>query len=219
MPGRRFGISGLTGLILLTTAAYAGPVFDPSEFSGLPYIDYSSSPAGVIPPDSAVTDQYLPWGVRHDGHTTTPPGPPGISSYSGLPALDAGTEHHLPILTLDITFPDGVTEVGAFYLMGHPGNAIKLSVFDEALNLIEAVKVLPEEMPYQPGPYGFNEGFVGLATDVPFTTARFQADNTTFVIDDLHFTPEPATLLLLALGGVLLMVRRHRSIRHVAGVE
>jgi hypothetical protein len=92
-------------------------------------------------------------------------------------------------------------------------------VFDEVGTLVEEVKVFPDEMPYQPGPYGFNEGFIGLATDVPFTTARFQADNTTFVIDDLHFTPEPATLLLLALGGVLLIVRRHRSIRHVPGVE
>ena len=219
MRARQFIVFVLTGLILPAPAAHAGPVFDPSEFSGLPYLDYSSSPVGVIPPDSVMTDQYAPWGVRHDGHTTTPPGPPGISSYSGLPALDAGTEHQLPILTIDITFPDGVTEVGAFYLMGHPGNAIKLSVFDEAMNLIEAVKVLPEEMPYQPGPYDFNEGFVGLATDVPFTTARFQADNTTFVIDDLHFTPEPATLLLLALGGVILILRRHRSVRHVSGIE
>ena len=217
MCGRRLLTLALIGLTVPPLAAFAHPVFDPSEFSGMPFIDYSSSPQGVLPPDSVVTDQYSLWGVWHDGHSTTPPGPPGIGSYSGLPALEAGTDHHLPILTLEMTFPDGVTDVGAFYLMGISTNAITLSVFDHEELLVESVTVPPDQM--TPGEYDFNEGFVGLMTDQPFTIARFQSDNTTFVIDDLHFTPEPATLLLLALGALILLKQSRTPTRRPSGVK
>ena len=206
MKPRLLLVSTLLGLGVLPLTADAYPVFDPGDLTAPMLIDYSSSPVGIIPEGHPVTDQYAGWGVHHDGHTTTPPGPPGMSSLSGLPGLEAGAVG-IPPLTLRVGFTVPVTEVGAFYLMGGPENAITLSAYDDGAELIELVTVLPADM--LPGPYGFNEGFVGLVTDSPIAAVTFAGTDTTFVVDDLHFgIPEPVSLMILGLGSVAVLRRK-----------
>ncbi|MCH9001530.1 MAG: PEP-CTERM sorting domain-containing protein [Planctomycetes bacterium] len=206
------------GMILcVVVAAYvrparAVPVFDHTDFPESAILNYSDSPAGLIAPGDPVVNQYASLGVLHDGHTTTPPGPAGMSSLSGLPGLEAGSDD-IPGPFLEITFDIPVTGVGAFYLMGGATDPIILSVFDAENNLIETVVVLPDDMPMRPGPFGFNEGFVGILTDTAIAWARFDADDLAFVIDDLHVVPEPATATLAVLGALAFLFRRNRRIR------
>ncbi|MBU0719409.1 MAG: PEP-CTERM sorting domain-containing protein [Planctomycetes bacterium] len=202
-----FHLLALAGAVMWPATSWGSAVFDPGDFTAPTVIDYSSSPVGVIPPGNPVIDQYLSLGVVHDGHTTTPPGPPGMSSLSGLPALEAGAVGvAVPPRVIEISFATPISEVGAFYLMGGATNSMTLSALASDGSVIESVTVLAEEMPLAPGPYGFNEGFVGLITQEPIAAARFESVDLTFVIDDLHFgIPEPATILLLALGALALV--------------
>ena len=204
--------------------ARAVPVFDHTDFPESVILNYSDSPAGLIAPGDSVVNQYASLGVHHDGHTTTPPGPSGMSSLSGLPGLEAGSgdlpgrfleiaSGDLPAPFLEITFDIPVTGVGAFYLMGGATDPIILSVFDAENVLIETVVVLPDDMPMRPGPFDFNEGFVGILTDTAIASARFNADDLAFVIDDLHVVPEPATATLAVLGTLAFLFRRNRRIR------
>ena len=197
--------------------ARAVPVFDHTDFPESVILNYSDSPAGLIAPGDSVVNQYASLGVLHDGHTTTPPGPSGMSSLSGLPGLEAGSgdlpDPDFPAPFLEITFDIPVTGVGAFYLMGAPTDSIILSVFDADHGLIETIVVLPDEMHMAPGPFGFNEGFVGILTDTAIASARFDAETLAFVIDDLHVVPEPATGALAVLGGLAVFFRRNRRFR------
>ena len=88
-----------------------------------------------------------------------------------------------------------------------------MSVFDAENDLIETVVVLPDDMPLRPGPFGFNEGFVGIVTDTAIASARFDAETLAFVIDDLHVVPEPASGALAVLGALALLLGRRRRIR------
>ena len=197
--------------------ARAVPVFDHTDFPESVILNYSDSPTGLIAPGDSVVNQYASLGVLHDGHTTTPPGPSGMSSLSGLPGLEAGSgdlpDPDFPAPFLEITFDIPVTGVGAFYLMGGATDPIILSVFDAENNLIETVVVLPDDMPMRPGPFDFNEGFVGILTDTAIAWARFDADDLAFVIDDLHVVPEPATATLAVLGALALLFRRNHRMR------
>lgn len=175
-----------------TTTSQAVPITSPGAFTvPMTVIDYSHSPVGLLPGSTSITTQYATLGVIHDGSTTTPPGPPGMSSFSGLPALESPAgdpDGHLPI-TIDFTVP--VTEVGAFYLMGSSTDAIMLTAFRADHSVIESVTILPSSMPLHPGPFGYNEGFVGLITGEAISSVVFAPSTSAFVIDDLHFGAGP----------------------------
>lgn len=215
----RISIALLVGVVVsaYVRPARAVPVFDHTDFPESVILNYSDSPAGLIAPGDPVVNQYASLGVLHDGHTTTPPGPSGMSSLSGLPGLEAGSgdlpDPDFPDPFLEFAFDIPVTGVGAFYLMGGAGDPIILSVFDAENVLIETVVVLPDDMPMRPGPFGFNEGFVGILTDTAIASARFDAGDLAFVIDDLHVVPEPATATLAVLGALALLFRRNRRMR------
>ena len=212
MPRTAIGIFLCVIVSVQALPVSAVPVFDHSVFPDSAILNYSDSPAGPIAPGDPVINQYASLGVRHDGHTTTPPGPSDMSSFSGLPGLEAGSGD-VPGRFLEITFGIPVTGVGAFYLMGASTDPITLSVFDAENDLIETIVVLPGEMPMRPGPSGFNEGFVGILTDTTIALARFDAETLAFVIDDLHVVPEPATGTLAVLGALAFLFRRNRRIR------
>ena len=60
-------------------------------------INYSNSPVGTLPGGTSITNQYSSLGVIHDGSTTTPPGPPGMS----MPRVCRGSN---PMLAIRIHF-------------------------------------------------------------------------------------------------------------------
>lgn len=66
----------------LSTQSQALLITNPENFTApMTVIDYSNSPVGVLPGGTSVTNQYSALGVLHDGSTTTPPGPTGMSSF------------------------------------------------------------------------------------------------------------------------------------------
>lgn len=181
-------------------------------------IDYSTSPVGPVAPSTSVTVQYASIGVIHDGSTTTPPGPSGMSSISHLPGLEspAGDPVGNPI-PITITFTVPVTEVGAFYLMGFSSASITLTARRLDSSIIESVTIAPGSMPLTPGPFGFNEGFVGLITSENIASVVFSPSPlSAFVIDDLHFgasasVPDAGgTLLLAGLGFLAVLGLKRR---------
>ena len=192
--------------------AKAAPVFSPGGFTvPVQVIDYENSPVGVIPGSTSVVNQYSSLGVIHDGSTTTPPGPPGMSSNSGLPGLESEAGDPDPNLPITITFTTPVTQVGAFYLMGNPSDSISLQARRADNSVIESATVIPANMPLQPGPFNFNEGFLGLIVSEPIAAVTFSPATSVFVIDDLHFgIPEPSTLGLAGLSLLGLIGARRR---------
>jgi hypothetical protein len=199
---------------LLVSPTWAAPVTTPASFVGvMQVIDYSNSPVGVLPGSTSITNQYSSLGVVHDGSTTTPPGPPGMSSLSGLPGLESNAGDPDPFLPITITFTQPYRQVGAYFLMGQPTDSMTLTAFRANSTVIESTTIAPAAMPLRPGPFGFNEGFIGLIVNEPIASIRFSPSTLPFVIDDLHFNvPEPSTIALAALVVAILFARCRKSI-------
>jgi hypothetical protein len=186
-------------------------------------IDYSNSPVGLLPGSTSISDQYTALGVLHDGSTTTPFGPPGISSWSGLPGLESPVGDPDPDVPITITFTVPVRQVGAFYLMSASTDSIMLTLFRADSSVIESATIEPADMPLTPGPYRFNEGFLGIIAAETIASATFSPIPATgsvgnaFVIDDLQFgdeapIPEPSAALAFC-AGLLVVGARLRGRR------
>jgi hypothetical protein len=205
----------LASLLLAFSAAHcsAAPITTPAAFtSPTLVIDYRNAPTGLLPDGASITDQYSLWGVSHDGSTTTPPGPPGMSSPSGLPGLESFAGDADASLPITISFATPVRQVGAYYLMSLRSDSITLTAFRANSTIIESISVTPAEMPMRPGPFNYNEGFIGLIVNEPIAAIRFSPSTSPFVIDDVHFAiPEPSTFGLASLIGSPFFAIRRRS--------
>jgi hypothetical protein len=206
-----FACLTLAGLFCAVSGqADASIVTSPASFTAtMTIIDYSSSPVGAIAPGTSVIAQYSTLGVLHDGSTTTPPGPGGMSSFSGLPALESPSGDPDALIPITVTFTTPLTEFGAFFILSTPGAGISLEARRADNSVIEIQTIAAGSL--TPGPFGFNEGFIGLILGEPAAFATFSpvlpGALSALAIDDLHFggpgdVPEPATLVVWSMIGV-----------------
>src|SRR5262245_5124473 len=131
-------------LVMLASHAAAIPVTNPATFSGpMQVIDYRNSPIGLLPNSTSITNQYASLGVLHDGSTTTPPGPPGMSSPSGLPGLESNVGDPDPNLPITITFTRPYQQVGAYFLMAGANDSMTLTAFRANSTVIDSATILP----------------------------------------------------------------------------
>ena len=155
-------------LAVFVSRTWAIPVTTPTSFVGaMRVINYSNSPVGLLPGSTSITNQYSSLGVVHDGSTTTPPGPAGMSSLSGLPGLESNADDPDPFLPVTITFTQPFRQIGAYFLMGQPTDSMTLTAFRANSTVIESTTIAPSAMPLRPGPFGYNEGFIGLVVKEP----------------------------------------------------
>jgi hypothetical protein len=114
------------------------------------------------------------------------------------------------VMHLNATFTSPIFEIGAFFGndQGYGYSETKLSIFDSYGVLLGSVRM----------PTNNNtslDQFIGLRSDVPFYSARFENNGQWLAvcIDDITFTvPEPCTLSLLVLGGLAL--RRKSKVKN-----
>ena len=129
------------------------------------------------------------------GRSTSSP-PNVIATISGI--ASTYVDH------LNLVFTQPTFEVGAFFGNDQAPSfaSITLSVFDSSDTLIGSLTV----------PTNGNtqvDQFVGLRSDIPFTTARFQNNEPdvfySVVLDDVTFStvPEPSSLSIMAIGSAL----------------
>jgi hypothetical protein len=116
--------------------------------------------------------------------------------------------HYTYTTSLDVTFLQPTFEIGAFFGNDDPEfdfTTITLSVFDKNGNLLGSYPRTANENTSV-------DQFLGIRSDVPFYSARFENNGETrcIVLDDMSFSvPEPCTLLLLGLGAAIVR-KRHR---------
>ena len=110
------------------------------------------------------------------------------------------------VMHLNAAFSAPTFEVGAFFGndQGYGYTATTLRIFDLHGVLLGSVAVRTNNNTSV-------DQFIGLRSDVPFYSARFENNGEwlCIILDDLAFTvPEPATLLLLGLGAFALLRNR-----------
>jgi len=224
---RRVNTYSIAVLIAMSAACFqtthAVLITNPVNFTApMQVIDYFNSPVGTIAGGTSIINQYAALGVIHDGSTTTPPGPGGMSSFSGLPGLESPAGDPDPNLPITVTFTVPVTQIGAFYLMGSSSDSITISAFRADTSLIESHLILPANMQLTPGTFGFNEGFIGVILGESAASVIFAPSSSAFVIDDLHFggtvvIPEPSSIAIWSvIGGIGLIAGRRKRRRKTA---
>jgi hypothetical protein len=147
-------------------------------------VNFDTTPSGVpISDGQHILDLYAEWGVTFaDDVTATSTG--GLAT--SLPNRCTGPMGLYPI---NCFFPAGIHAVGAY------GFDFVLRVYDASGSLIYSVSHTDGTA----GLFGGREnelGFLGIASDVPISHARFSRYWTEqsiygFQIDDLHLRPEP----------------------------
>jgi len=113
------------------------------------------------------------------------------------------------VMHLNASFSSPTFELGAFFGndQGYGYTATTLSIFDLHNVPLGSVAVRTNDNTSV-------DQFIGLRSDVPFYSARFEnnGDWLCIILDDVAFTvPEPATVLLLGLGGFALLRKRREE--------
>lgn len=203
------------------------PMLLVASVPGVAAVVQLTSPAGFIHPATTIgfddgpdhtvaNTRYIADGIefsRDDGFEILLEDWQGIGRVTTSPPNVLATVKTSPtgppwVMHLNTTFSWPILELGAFFGndQGYGYTATKLSIFDSRGALLGSVMV----------PTNNNtsvDQFIGLRSDVPFYSARFEnnGDWLCIVLDDVAFTvPEPATALLFALGGLVLVRKRTR---------
>ena len=111
------------------------------------------------------------------------------------------------VMHLNATFSWPIFELGAFFGndQGYDYTATTLSIFDPDAVLLGSVTVPTNDNTSV-------DQFIGLRSDVPFYSARFENNGTWLAValDDMIFTiPEPSSVLLLGLGSLAFLRKRN----------
>jgi hypothetical protein len=204
----------MAAMVLITSvpgAAAIVPLTSPAEFIyPANTIDFDDGPKGTV-----ANTRYLTQGVvfsRDDGFEILLEDWQGIGRFTTSPPNVLATiKFPAPtwVMHLNTTFSWPIFELGAFFGndQGYGYTATKLSIFDSHGVLLGSVRV----------PTNNNtsvDQFIGLRSDMPFYSARFENDGIWLAIalDDMSFTvPEPCTFSLLVLGGLTLLRKRKTS--------
>jgi len=173
-------------------------------------LNFDDAPGGTF-----VNDRYLNQGIQFSrgggqallinyvdsGKDTS--SPPNVISTK---AHTYQGQHYTYTTYLDVIFSQPTFEIGAFFGNDEQGfdfNKITLSVFNKNNVLLGSVWVNANMNPNV-------DQFVGLRSDVEFWRAEFQnnGEDRCVILDDMSFSvPEPAMLLLLGFGSILLQRR------------
>ncbi len=168
-------------------------------------IDFEHLPSGASPTvGSLVADSYAEWGV-----TFRSVGVSDMPCFSDSYSSDGLAAH-----TLSCVYPPGFNIVADFSipvnsirvdLAGPVGWHVTMIAKDSTGAVIASVVSDPTQDFWVRG--------VSLSTTTPIASVEWwpQASPGIVGIDNLFFTPEPATLSLLALGGLAMLARRRRA--------
>jgi len=202
-------------LLILRSGAYAATITQlssPGEFIyPVTTIDFDDTFGGTI-----ANTRYVSRGIefsRDDGYgiplldwqemgrvTSSPPNVIATIKWGSAPAW---TTH------LNVTFSSAMHEVGAFF-----GNDQGWGDYTETtLTIFDPVGVNLGSVMVPVNNNTSVDQFIGLRSDLPFHSARFENDGGMFsvVLDNVSFAvPEPGTILLLGLGA-LGVLRNRRS--------
>jgi hypothetical protein len=162
--------------------------------------------------NTVANNLYLDEGVRF---TRDDGGPIPIADWAALGRITTSPPNVIATISLmsftyvdhlNLIFTAPQSEVGAFFGNDQSSDfaSVTLSVFDRLNTFLGSVNV-------QPNNNTSVDQFIGLRSDFPFITARFQNNepfvNYSVVLDDVVFNsviPEPSAIMLLSLATVTL---------------